>query len=160
MVRLFLFLLLIIGPVCPNHASQENQGHGRHRHHAVVHVAHVVEALASTGAKFGLEDEGAAGLSICPFRDYSSSHSTAADIKLCRTRYSLMLQRLVQESPTFRRGLLEEYDDDPDWVIEVISDHISSLKCAESILNMAKKYRNYDEAVQADQDFIDSIFDR
>lgn len=123
-------------------------------------IAHVVEALASTGAKFGLENEGAAGLSICPFRDYSSSHSTAADIKLCRTRYSLMLQRLVQESPTFRRGLLEEYDDDPDWVMEVISDHISSLKCAESILNMAKKYRNYDEAVQADQDFIDSIFDR
>ena len=29
----------------PNHTSHENQRHGRHRHHTVVHIAEVVAGI-------------------------------------------------------------------------------------------------------------------
>ena len=127
---------------------------------ATEEIIHVVEALAAEGAKFGVGDTGAAALSVSPFRDFSSKRSLKGDMKLCIGKYSLMLNRLVTESPAFRKAMLAEWDDDPESVWNTISEYITSRKRVESILRKAEKYQDYSQSVEADNDFIDCVYMR
>ena len=127
---------------------------------ATEEIVRVVEASAAEGAKFGVGDTGAAALSVSPFRDFSSKRSLKGDMKLCISKYSLMLDRLVTESPAFRKAILFEWRRDPDVVFGTISEYVTSRKRVESILRKAEKYQDYSQSVEADNEFIDWVYDR
>ena len=117
---------------------------------ATKEIALVVEALAAEGAKFGVGDTGAIALSVSPFKDYISKRYLKGDMKLCRGKYSLMLKRLVAESPTFRKAILAEWHVGPEGVLGTISEYITSRKRVESIFKKAEKYQDYSQSVEAD----------
>lgn len=127
---------------------------------ATEEIVRVVEASAAEGAKFGVGDTGAAALSVSPFRDFSSKRSLKGDMKLCISKYSLMLDRLVTESPAFRKAILFEWRRDPDVVFGTISEYVTSRKRVESIFRKAEKYQDYSQSVEADNEFIDWVYDR
>ena len=71
-----------------------------------------------------------------------------------------MLERLILECQTFREGLLGEYHDDPDGVLETISEYTTSCKRAKSILNKAERRFRYDMEVASDEEFMDEVYER
>lgn len=127
---------------------------------AIEKIIKVVEALAEEGAEFGSGVIGAAALSTAPFKDFYRLCKTKEEALRSRGRYSITLERLVTESPAFRRAILAEWDDDPEGVWNTISEHITSRRRAESIFNKAGKYQDYSLAVDTDNEFIDCIYER
>ena len=127
---------------------------------AIEKIIKVVEALAEEGAEFGSGVIGAAALSTAPFKDFYRLRRTKEEALRSRGRYSITLERLVIESPAFRRAILAEWDDDPEGVWNTISEHITSRRRAESIFNKAGKYQDYSLAVDTDNEFIDCIYER
>lgn len=116
-------------------------------------IARVIETSAAEGAGFGTRESGAAALSVYPFQHQN-------ELRLCRSRYSRMFERLIAESSEFRRGILAEYDEDPEGVMKTISNFMTSARRAESILKKAQRHRDYDRAVNADKDFTDWAYER
>lgn len=120
----------------------------------------VLEALVEEGAEFGESEDGAAALSVSPFRDSVGRNNLKKDIQHCRGKYSLMLDRLVTESPSFRKAILDEYRKDPDGVLSTVSNYVTSRKRTETILKKAEKYQAYSDAIKADEEFIDTYYER
>lgn len=123
-------------------------------------IVQVIESLTAEGAAFGVGESGAAALSVYPFQRYLKKVTNKNDMQRCRSKYSVMLERLILECQTFREGLLGEYHDDPDGVLETISEYTTSCKRAKSILNKAERRFRYDMEVASDEEFMDEVYER
>ena len=71
-----------------------------------------------------------------------------------------MLETLLLESPSFRRSFLNEYSADKEGVWERVARYITSRERLERLVRKAGKFKDYDDVVEADQDFIDEVYIR
>ena len=111
-------------------------------------IAKTVEECCQAGYGFGKGWTSAVSCSLLPFR-YCKCKTTREE-KAYSSRYALMVETLVKESPSFRKSLLAEIEKDYYRTIDMLKSCMSSEKRVAGILKMAKKYEEYDSAVEAD----------
>ncbi len=121
-------------------------------------IARTVEECCRAGHGFDKEGLSAVSCSLLPLR-YCRCR-TNREANMYASRYAAMIDALVKESPSFRKALLQEVDEDREKTIDILKGYMTSEKRVLGILKSAKKYEDYDEAVEADRDFIDEAYIR
>lgn len=121
-------------------------------------IAEVSEKIAASGPGYGTGEYSALALSTSLFQYCPTTFIT--DRKRTQSRYSAMLETLLLESPSFRRSFLNEYSADKEGVWERVARYITSRERLERLVRKAGKFKDYDDVVEADQDFIDEVYIR
>lgn len=125
----------------------------------VVHkMAKTVEECCRAGHGFGWGGFSAVSCSQLPLRYCRCK--TNREAKAYSSRYGLMVETLVKESPSFRKALLAEIEEDYNKTVDRLKGCMTSEKRVVGILKAAKKLDDYDNAVEADMTFADDMYIR
>lgn len=126
---------------------------------AVHKIARTVEECCRSGCTFGEGGRGeAVSCSLLPL-NYCSC-KTIKQANRFASLYGVMLEALVKESPSFRRELLEDAEEDYNKTVDRLWGYMTSKKRAVRVLNTARKYEDYCSAVEADNEYAEVVYMR
>lgn len=124
----------------------------------ICRIAQIIESMGAQGAKFGPGDLSAPALSVLPFAN--SKYTYISVQKTYQYRYNAMLRTLIEQSPSFRRSFIEEFDRNYEGTMIKICNYSTSEKSVETILRKAHKHEAYHQSVAADIDYIEATYER
>ena len=126
---------------------------------AVHKIARTVEECCRSGCTFGEGGRGEAVSCSLLLLNYCSC-KTIKQANRFASLYGVMLEALVKESPSFRKALLAEIEEDYNKTVDRLKGCMTSEKRVVGILKAAKKLDDYDNAVEADMTFADNMYIR
>lgn len=120
---------------------------------AIQEIADTVEASILAGATFGADP---IELSVLPFQHSRYDNYTAA--KKLQVRYSAMLEKLIEGSPSFRKAFVKEARNDNAQ--KILKKYATSAERVRRITKTADKYVNYDAAAKTYTDYTEIEYER